>query len=115
MIAIGILVLFIFLLVITPWRRLTISGRLWASAACFNTVVFFSMPTTPATSPWRPVVGGVLAASAGLSLVLALLGLVFRRGKAVEPEARAALRAPLIIGALPAAFYIFFWLIGPLY
>ena len=115
MIAIGILVLFIFLLVITPWRRLTISGRLWALAACFNTVVFFSMPTTPATSPWRPVVGGVLAASAGLSLVLALFGLVFWRGKAVEPGARAALPAPLIIGALPAAFYIFFWVIGPLY
>ena len=46
---------------------------------------------------------------------IALLGLVFRRGKAVGPGARAALRAPLIIGALPAAFYIFFWVIGPLY
>ena len=115
MIAIGILVLFIFLLVVTPWGQLTISGRLWASAACFNTVVFFSMPTTPATSPLRAVVGIVLAASASLSLVLALLGLVFGRGKAVKLGARAALRAPLIIGALPAAFYLFFWVIGPLY
>lgn len=115
MVVIVILILFIFLLMMTPWRQLSNSVRIWAIVACFNALVFFSMPTTPATSPWRPVVGRVLAASAAVSLSLAVLGVVIQRRQTAEREARAPLLAPLIIGALPALFYIFFWVIGPLY
>src|SRR2546427_690944 len=61
MIAIVILILFILLVLTTPWRRLSAPARLWALVACSNALVFFGMPTTPATSPWRPIVGRVLA------------------------------------------------------
>jgi hypothetical protein len=115
MVVIVILILFIFLLMMTPWRQLSNSVRLWALVACFNALVFFSMPTTPATSPWRPVIGRVLAASAAVSLSLGVLGIVLQRRQTREPRARAALLPPLIIGTLPALFYVFFWVIGPLY
>jgi hypothetical protein len=115
MIAIVILIFFILLVLMTPWRQLSAPARLWALVACSNALVFFGMPTTPATSPWRPIVGRVLATSAAVSLSLAVLGLVLRRRPTTGPGAHSALLAPLIIGALPAAFYIFFWVIGPLY
>ena len=115
MIAVVILICFILLVVMTPWRQLRTSARLWVLVACSNACVFFAMPTTPATSPWRPIVGRVLATSAAVSLSLAVLGLVLRRRPTIGPGAPSALLAPLIIGALPAAFYIFFWVIGPLY
>jgi hypothetical protein len=114
MIAAMILAVLLLLLVATPWRRLSPAGRLWASAACLNTLVFFTMPTKAATSPWRPVVSGVLAASAGVSLALLVLGLVLRQRQATPADAGAWL-GPLILGALPGVFYTFFWLIGPLY
>ena len=71
MIAIVILILFILLVLTTPWRRLSAPARLWALVACSNALVFFGMPTTPATSPWRPIVGRVLATSAAVSLTCA--------------------------------------------
>jgi hypothetical protein len=115
MLAIGLLGLLVFLLAATPWRRLPARGRLWALAACLNTLIFCSLPTTAATSPWRPVVGRVLAAGAGLSLALLVLGLVPWRRNAAVPGAGAVWVAPLIIGAVPSVFYAFFWVIGPLY
>ena len=115
MIAIVLLDLLLFLLAATPWRRPPAEGRLWALAGCLNALIFFSLPTTAATSPWRPVVGRVLAASAGLSLALLVLGLVLRRRHAAVPGAGAVWVAPLVIAALPSVFYAFFWTIGPLY
>jgi hypothetical protein len=115
MIAIVILVFVVLLLMSTPWRGLPPIGRFWALAAGLNTVVFFSMPNTAATSPWRPVVGGVLAASAGVSLGLLMLGLVLRQRQEKVTGAGAAWVAPLILGALPSVFYAFFWVVGPLY
>jgi hypothetical protein len=115
MIAIVLLILLVLLLAATPWRRLTAGGRLWALAACLNALIFFSMPATTATSPWRPIVGRVLSSSAGLSLALIVLGLVLWRHQAAVPGAGAAWVAPLVIGALPSLFYAFFWVIGPLY
>jgi hypothetical protein len=115
MIAIVLLSVLVLLLAATPWRRLAAGGRLWALAACLNALIFFSMPTTAATSPWRPIVGRVLATSAGLSLALLVLGLVLWRRQAAVPGAGAAWVAPLVIGALPSVFYAFFWVIGPLY
>jgi len=114
MIAVVILGVLVSLLVVTPWRQLTAGNRLWVLAAGLNTLVFFSMPTTPATSPWRPVVGRILAASAGVSLTLFLLGLLLRQRRVGAGTMVAGL-GPLILGALPAAFYAFFWVIGPLY
>jgi hypothetical protein len=114
MIAAVILIVLALLLAATPWRRLSPVGRLWALAACLNALVFFSMHTIAATSPWRPVVGRVLAASAGMSLGLLLLGLVLRQRQATPSDAGAWL-GPLILGALPGVFYAFFWVIGPLY
>jgi hypothetical protein len=64
MIAVVLLLLIVLLLAVTPWRPLPMAGRLWAVAALLNALVFFGMPTTPATSAWRPVVSRVLAASA---------------------------------------------------
>jgi hypothetical protein len=115
MIAVVLLGLLVFLLAATPWRRLPAGGQLWALAACLNALIFFSLPTTAATSPWRPVVGRVLAASAGLSLALLVLGLVLWRHHGAVPGAGAVWVAPLVIGALPSVFYAFFWVIGPLY
>ena len=102
------------LLATTPWNRLTTTGRLWALAAGLNTLIFFSMPITAATSPWRPVIGRVLAVSAGVSLLLLLLGLGLRH-RHVAHAGLAAWLGPLIVGALPGVFYVFFWIIGPLY
>ena len=111
MIVIGLLVLVLFLVATTPWSRLPSSGRFWIAAVLLNTLVFFCMPTTPATSPWRPVVSRVLAASATVSLALFVLGLQLRRR---DTSSRAWI-GPLTLGALPAFLYGFFWLIGPLY
>lgn len=115
MIAIVLLGLLGSLIAATPWRGLPSGGRLWALAACLNALIFFSLPTTAATSPWRPVLGRVVAVSAGLSLGLLVLGLVLRRRHAAVRGAGAVWVAPLVIGALPGLFYAFFWLIGPLY
>jgi hypothetical protein len=115
MIAIVLGGLLLFLVAATPWRRLPAVGRLWGLAACLNALIFFSLPTTAATSPWRPVVGRVLAASAGLSLALLVMGLMLRRRHAAVPGAGAVWVTPLIIGALPSMFYAFFWAIGPRY
>ena len=115
MIAVGLLVLVLVLLASTPWGRLPRSGRLWTAAALLNALVFFSMPTTPATSPWRPVVARVLATSATLSLALFVLGLVLRR-RHTEPGVHSrGWIGPLILGVSPGVLYAFFWLIGPLY
>lgn len=99
----------------TPWRRLPIAGRWWFAAAMINTVVFLTMPTTAATSPWRPIVGRVLAASAAVSLALVVIGLVLRRRHAATGDTGGAWSGALILAALPGAFYAFFWIIGPLY
>jgi len=115
MIAFLILGLVALLLLTTSWRQLPVSGRVWALAACLNALVFFSMPTTAATSPWRPLVGRVLAASAGASFALLALGLMLRHRQAAASRTSAAWVGPLILGALPGVFYTFFWVIGPLY
>ena len=115
MIAVVILVVVVLLLVAIPWRQLTPAGRLWVVAACLNTMVFFSMPTTAATSPRRPVVGRVLAASAGVSSVLLLVGVTFTHRRVLPDHSPVAWLALLIIGALPGVFYAFFWAIGPVY
>jgi hypothetical protein len=115
MIAIALLVLIVLLLAATPWRRLSLAGRLWTVAALLNVLVFFSLPTTPATSPWRPVVQRTLAACAGVSLVLFAFGLILRKQQGPAADIRRAWLGPLILGLLPAVLYIFFRLIGPLY
>src|SRR5918999_3214141 len=115
MIVIAIFLLFMFLLLLTPWRQLSRSARLWALAGCINAAIFFSMPTTPATSPWRPVIGGVIAASAAASLAVTVLGVVLRWREGKDRGPHAAWLSPLMIGALPGVFYVFFWVIGPVY
>ena len=115
MIGIVLLILLALLLAATPWRRLPAGGRLLTLVACCNALIFFSMPTTAATSPWRSIVVRVLAVSSGVSVVLLVIGLVLWRHQAAVPGAGAAWIAPLIIGGLPSLFYAFFWVIGPLY
>jgi predicted permease len=112
MIAIGLLVLMLVLVARTPWGRLSRAERFWTVAALLNTTIFFAMPVTPATSPWRPVVARVLAASAAASFALLVVGLQLRRR---HTEASRDWTAPLILVGLPALFYAFFWLVGPLY
>jgi hypothetical protein len=106
MITVLIFALAVLLLAMIPLRRLPLAGQLWTMAAFLNTVIFFSMPTMAATSPWRPVVARMLATSAGASLALLVLGLILRRRQAAE--VRAAWVGPLILGALPSVFYTFF-------
>jgi hypothetical protein len=115
MIALLILGLVGFLLLTTSWSQLPVVARVWALAACLNALVFFSMPTLAATSPWRPIVGRVLAASAGASLALLALGLMLRHRHAAVSRTGAAWVGPLILGALPGVLYALFWVIGPLY
>jgi hypothetical protein len=115
MIAFALLVLVLLLLAATPWRRLPVAGRCWAAATLLNALIFFSMPTTQATSPWRPAVGRVLAASAAMSLALFVLGLILRQRHSAAGEVAGAWVGPLILGALPVVLYTFFWVIGPLY
>ena len=115
MIAVVLLLLVVLLLAATPWRRLPMAGRLWAAAALLNALVFFGMPTTPATSPWRPVVSRVLAASAATSLALLVLGLILRHRFATSGETGGAWLGPIILGALPVVLYTFFSVVGPLY
>jgi hypothetical protein len=115
MVALVVLLLILLLLGLTPWQRLPMAGRLWTVAALINTLVFLGMPTTAATSPWRPVVARVLASSAATSLGLLILGLILRRYLAPLGMGGRGWAAPLILGAVPIAFYTFFWIIGPLY
>jgi hypothetical protein len=115
MMAVALLVLILSVVAATPWRRLPMAGRYWAAAALLNVLIFFGMPTTPATSTWRPVVGRVLAASAAISLALLVLGLILRRRHPAAGEVAGAWIGPLILSALPVVFYTFFWVIGPLY
>jgi hypothetical protein len=115
MIAIVLLIVSLLLMAATPWRLLSLDGRLWAAAALLNTMVFFALPITPATSPWRPVVARVLAGSAVASLLLVILGLILWRRHGTLATGGGPWVAPLVIGALPSAFYAFFWIVGPLY
>jgi hypothetical protein len=89
--------------------------RLWLIGAVINTAVFLSLPTTAATSSWRPVVGATVASSAGLSLVLLVLGCLLRERAGRVANHKAVGVASLLVSGLPFAFYGFFWLIGPLY
>lgn len=107
----ALLVLCVILLAAMPWRARTRIDRLWMLASILNTLVFVAMPTTAATSSWRPVVGRVLFTTAIASFGLLVLGVILGRGAA----ARGAWTAPLLLAGLPAAFYGFFWMIGPLY
>src|SRR5688572_9311551 len=100
MVALG-LALVVVVLLTTSWHRLPVSGRLWSFAACFNSLVFFGMPTTPATSPWRPLVARVLAASAAASVTLFVLGMILHRDQHEPPTPRPSWAGPLVIGALP--------------
>jgi hypothetical protein len=115
MIAVVLLVLILLLLAATPWRRLPMAGQCWAAGGLLNVLIFFGMPTTPATSPWRPVVGHVLATSAAISLALLALGLILRQRHSAAGEVAGGWVGPLILSALPVVFYTFFWVIGPLY
>ncbi len=81
----------------------------------FERAGLFSMPTTAATSPWRPVAGRVLATSAGLSLVLLVVGFLIRQRQAESSDSDVPWLAPLVLGILPGVLYAFFWIIGPLY
>ena len=94
MIAVALLVLILLLLVAAPWLRLPRAGQLWAVTGLVNTLVFFAMPTTAATSPWRPVVADVLAASASMSFALLVLGLVLRKRDGAAGVACARNRVP---------------------
>jgi hypothetical protein len=99
----------------TSWRRLPVSGRLWLLGAGLNYLVFFGMPTTPATSLWRPIVGRALAVSAVTSFALFVVGMILRHTHPEQGRMWSSWTGPLVIGALPAVFYAFFWAIGPLY
>ena len=111
MIAVGLIVVVLVLLASTPWRRLPRSGRFWAAAVLLNTLMFFCAPTTPATSPWRPVISRVLIASATVSFALFVIGLQLRRRHGSSHDWMGL----LILGVLPTFLYGFFWMIGPLY
>jgi hypothetical protein len=116
MLAFVLLLAILLLLVLTPWRRLPLAGRVWSAASLFNTFIFLGMPTTAATSPWRPVVGRVMAGSAAASLGLLFLGLVlWQRHGRPQASGGSAWAGPLILSALPIAFYAFFSILGPLY
>ncbi len=114
MITLVLLVVLTVLLFATAWRQLPPAGQVWALIACLNTLLSFSLPTTAATSPWRPTVTRLLTASAALSLALLIAGLILHRRHAGRGRTTGWL-APLIISALPGALLGFFWLIGPLY
>jgi hypothetical protein len=115
MVALLVLLLILLLLGLIPWRRLPRAGRLWTVAAMVNTSIFLGMPTTTATSPWRPVVARVMVASVVTSLGLLVLGLVLRRRLGPPASGGSGWAAPLILSAVPIAFYTFFRIIGPLY
>ena len=115
MVALVVFLLILLLLGLTPWQQLPMAGRLWTVAALLNTLIFLVMPTTVATSPWRPVVARVMAASAATSLGLLVLWLILRRRIGPPAMGGSGWAAPLILGAVPIAFYLFFWTIGPLY
>jgi hypothetical protein len=115
MIAIVLGLLILALLARTPWRRLPMAVRVWAALASINTLVFFGTPTTPATSPWRPVVGRVLAGSAVASLALLVVGLILLQRYGAVNTRGSGWAGPLIIAALPIVSYAFFRIIGPLY
>ena len=115
MIAVALLLLVVLLLAATPWRRLPMAGQFWAGAVLLNTLIFLSMPTTAASSPWRPIVGRVLAGSAATSLALLVLGLMLRQRHAAAGQVGGAWVGPLILCAFPVLLYTFFWVVGPLY
>jgi hypothetical protein len=115
LIAVTLLVLILLLLAATPWRRLPVGGQVWAVVAMLNAMVFFTLPTTPATSPWRSVVGRALATCAVASFALLVLGLILRKRHAAGGGAGGAWVGPLILGALPMVLYTFFRVVGPLY
>jgi hypothetical protein len=102
MIALALLVVFGGLAFAIPWRRLPILARTWAVAACLNTILVLSLPTTPATSPWRPVVSRLIAIGVVLSLSLVAGGLALRPHLLRAGGGTVAWLAPLLIGALPA-------------
>jgi hypothetical protein len=57
-----------------------------------------------------------MAGSAAASLGLLFLGLVlWQRHGRPHASGGSAWAGPLILSALPIAFYAFFWILGPLY
>jgi len=105
MIVLVLLVVFGGLAFAIPWRRLPILARIWAVVACLNTIVVLSLPTTLATSPWRQVVGRVIAICFVLSLSLVAGGLALRPRVLRAGGGTLAWLAPLLIGALPALLW----------
>lgn len=110
MIALLLLVVLVVLLFTTPWRQLPRTGQTWALISCLNTLVCFSLPTTPATSPWRPVVSRALVLTVALSLALFIIGLGLSRRRVGGLRATGWL-APLIVSALPIATQLLLWLL----
>jgi hypothetical protein len=102
MIALALLVVFGGLTFAIPWRRLPTMARVWAVVACLNTIFVLSLPTTPATSPWRPIVGRLIAIGVVFSVSLVACGLALRPHVLRAGGGTVAWLAPLLIGALPA-------------
>ena len=91
--------------VLTPWRKLSGVERVWAALAYGVTTLAFSLPTTPATSPWRPVIDRAEATATVTSAALVIAGawLMARRGaRAARP---LGLLGICVVAALPALLW----------
>lgn len=109
----GVAVLLLFL--ITRPRGLPARARGWGSVSCLNALVFVILPATAATSPLRPIVGRVILASIGLSVLLVVVGLALWWLHRDEPDERASWTPAFLTAALPAFFGWLLWVIGPVY
>jgi len=86
----------------TPWGALTPLERVWAALALCDAVATFSIPTVPATSPWRHVQERALwgCAVGCVALILAGIPLVHARVAAGRPWQQ--LMPPFGVLAVPA-------------
>jgi hypothetical protein len=99
----------------TPWRALSATERAWAGLCWLAAIGTFAVPTTPATSAWRPVADHALQICLIGCAVLAVAGgLLLRARRAAGRPAAPLLPVFAVLGLplLAVAALALLWFIG---
>jgi hypothetical protein len=84
-----------------PWRTLAWIERWWAILVWCDVVAIFSIPTVPATSPWRPATDRVIGIAVGVCVLLMVAGAVLASRRSAEGRPIRHLLPVFAVGSVP--------------